>query len=72
MKSEDDLKTTWMLSRRRFCLDKTTGYECGIEEQQRGYYESIYDNKYYTLKELNHPICAYEKNFENIHIKIAP
>ena len=72
IKPTSDLKTTWMLSRRRICLDNTDNHDCVIEEQQNGHYESVYDNQYYRLKELGHPICAYEKHFENEYIKITP
>ena len=72
MKTENPLKTTWKLLRRRFCVDKTVTSNCLIEEHQNGYCDVIEDPRFSTLRELNNPICAHERSYEDCDIKIVP
>ena len=72
MKMEYALETTWALLRRRFCVDKTVNPNCIIEERQYGQCDVIEHHRFSKLREINNPICAQERSYEDCDIKIVP
>ena len=72
MESKENItKTTWILSRRRFCKVNSGAEDCVIEERQRGNCEMTNDPSHSKFIELNDPICAQEKSFEDCDVKIV-
>ena len=71
LKAENTLKTTWTLLRRRFCVDKTVNPNCLIEERQNGHCDVIEDHLFSKGREINNPICAHERSYEDCDIKIV-
>ena len=69
--SSTKFQTTWVLSRRRFCIDQGNSFICAIEEIQRGHYKEFKDSRKNFLNEIDNPICAHEKSFEAFDIEIV-
>ena len=69
--------TTWELDRyegslplirRKFCKDRTSNYECMIQEDQKGRCNEITSTG--ISYQLRSPMCQYERDFENCNITI--
>ena len=72
LKNANKLHATWILSRRRFCIDQRSRLTCVIEEIQSGHCKDINISKNKFFDEIHSPICAHEKSFETCDIEIVP
>ena len=68
---QDVSKTTWVLSRRRFCIDNSGVRFCVIEEKQNGHCLIRHPSDTSKFGVIDNPICGHEKSFENCEISIV-
>ena len=64
--------SSWILSRRRYCIHKTNNVICVVEELQNGHCDEVDSPENLKSKEMNDPMCAHETSFEKCDIKIVP